>query len=316
MVCKRLPLLAVSTTLSWGVACFPGNLTVSTDGGTEGTASSSSSSGGMGNEAGSSSGDQRDGSATDGDASGEAGGALLVDDMTTTVKQISLPVPAGETPGWYYTYSDNPVSNNMGMQSIVIAPTQLVNTPVSPPVTNQDGSKIIGKICLGGGTDGSEAGTVVNFGGLGLNLAQGPPLDAAPLIGCQDTPPPVPFDASAYGGVSFYIFVDSSTGPTPSIRFNIPDTQTGDKCVQPVPLCVGSEAGCYDDFGADVPFVAGSWTKVTFKWSDLSQGGWGDSFPTLKTSQLIGMKWQANGGGVDAAAEAFHFCISDIDFTR
>jgi hypothetical protein len=38
-------------------------------------------------------------------------------------------------------------------------------------------------------------------------------------------------------------------------------------------------------------------------------------FTAMRTDQLIGMKWQANGAGVDAAAEPFQFCISDIYFT-
>jgi len=156
----------------------------------------------------------------------------------------------------------------------------------------------------------------VNYAGLGMSIVYAPqdsPMDPT----CPTGDPPVPFDASHYSGVSFYINVDpSDSGPPPSIHFDMPDTQTADHCVRPIPACALADAGgCYDDFGSDVPFTPGTWTKVKFVWSDLTQGGWGQPFGALKTNQLIGMKWQVNGPGPDAADETFNFCISNIYFT-
>jgi hypothetical protein len=64
-----------------------------------------------------------------------------------------------------------------------------------------------------------------------------------------------------------------------------------------------------------VTFTPGSWTKVSFKWDDLGQLLFGARYTAIKKDQLIGMKWQVNGPGPDAAAESFNFCISDIYFT-
>jgi hypothetical protein len=51
----------------------------------------------------------------------------------------------------------------------------------------------------------------------------------------------------------------------------------------------------------------------------LGQGTWGAQFGALRTDQLIGMKWQANGpGAVDGggpSGDSFKFCISNIYFT-
>jgi hypothetical protein len=301
-----LGLLAVSMAFGWAAACSSDNAASSPDSGASG--SSSGGGGGGSDGGGSSSGALRDSGVSD--AAGEAAGlGLLVDNMMATKgTQIALQVPASQVPGTFYVYSDVPVENASFMMSFIPASGQLLDAPVSPVVKNADGSQIAGEICFGG--------QVVSYAGLGMNLAQ-EPQDAPNDPNCPDGPPPVPFDASHYSGVSFYILVDASDGPTPSIHFGIPDSQTGDKCVHPKPACNLADAGgCYDDFASDVTFKPGMWTKVTYKWSDLSQGGWGQSFLSLKTNQLIGMKWQANGPGVDASASAsFNFCISDIYFT-
>jgi hypothetical protein len=275
-----------------------------------------------------------DGGVVDADATAEAGGlGLLVDNMTAMKgTQISLQVPPGETPGSYYAYSDYPTSNDLGMMSIVSGTSQLLDVALSSPVQQMDGSQIVGELCFGG--------NVVGYAGLGMSLAYGNPPDASPESGLSS---PVPFDASQYSGVSFYILVDPSDGPAPSIHFGVPDTQTADPVAWPTTACAASSSGdasdandgsdaaldagsasnpCDDDFGSDLTVTPGTWTKVAFKWAEMQQQSWGAMFPGgIKLDQLIGMKWQANGptvagvGGGDAAAESFRFCISDIYFT-
>jgi hypothetical protein len=312
--------------IGWVAACLdspPGG----SDGGTEG--STADSAGGDGTvsdretDAKTDSGGDGvlDRAASDGppltDAQVEGGGlGLLVDNMTATNgTQISLAVAPGETPGSYSTYRD-PNSHSIGT-------AQLSDTHVLPPVTNTDGSEIVGELCFGGGTNGSLAGTVVDYAGLNMNFAYGVPPDSAPDSGSSA----LPFDASSYSGVSFYIFAGVFDGPAASIRFGVPDTQTADPRAWPAAECAidggidGSSDGastsqpCDDDFASDLIVTPGTWTKVSFKWSDLAQQSWGVQFTALRTDQLIGMKWQANGAGVDAGAEPFQFCISDIYFT-
>jgi hypothetical protein len=286
----------------------------SSDAGPDGTGAGSSSSGGSSSSSSSSGSGSGSGTIHDSgitDAAGEAGGlGVLVDNMTTMRgTAIQLQVPAGETPGSYYTYSDQStlVSNYLGMMSVVTGTSQLVDAPVSPTVPNGDGSQIVGEICFGG--------RVVNYAGLGMSLAYGNPPDATPESGLST---PVPFDASHYSGVSFYILVSASdASPLPTLHFGVPDSQTADRTALPTSDCAVLDGGmCDDDFGSDLRFTPGQWTKVAFTWDELSQQGFGVPAPTaIKTNQLIGMKWQANGTGVDAAADVFNFCISDIYFT-
>lgn len=242
-----------------------------------------------------------------GSESGASALGLLVDNMTAkTGTQISLTVPTGDTPGSYYVYTDIPQENAALMMSLTQGTKQLADTPVSPLITNTDGSQISGELCFGG--------QVVNYVGLGMNLVYAPPGDAAPAGTLSS---PVPFDASKYSGISFYIKVDPQDGSAPSIRFGVPDTQTADPQAWPTSACAVADAGqCDDDFGAGVIATPGTWSKQSFKWSDLNQEGWGAPFAAIKQSQLIGMKWQANGAGPDASTlDSFNFCLSDIYFT-
>jgi hypothetical protein len=308
-------LVTVSSALVAVAACSSDNSpSAASDAGTDGTASSSGGSGGGGS--GSSSGASSSGSSSGGrepdggisDSSAETGGSgLLVDNMTAaTGTRIALVVPGGDTPGSYYAYSDYPVSAASGDTSSVTGTGQLKDVHLTNPITNADGSQIVGELCFGG--------TVVGFAGLGMNLVYGNPPDATPESGLSS---PIPFDASHYSGVSFYINVDPADGPTPTIRFGMPDTQTADPTAWPTSACTLMDGGkCDDDFGGSVTYTPGMWSKVSFKWNELALVGFGPNFSSIKTNQLIGMKWQANGAGADAAAvDSFNFCISTIYFT-
>jgi hypothetical protein len=226
--------------------------------------------------------------------------------------QIALKVPAGDTPGSYYAYSDVD-------SPFVTGTAQLDDTIFPTPITTSDGSKLTGEICFGG--------LVQTYAGLGMTLAYTKAADAA----ANALSSPTPFDASAYNGVSFYILVSpSDSGMMPMIHFGVPDTQTADPVAWPKTDCAANDAApgqCDDDFGGDVVVPPGTWTKVAFSFSAntpdalgdlaMAQEGWGALFPGgLRTNALIGMKWQANGAGTDGgASEPFNFCISNIYFT-
>ena len=313
-------LAVFSAALGWVFACTTDNSTGSTSDAGAGMGGSSSGAGQGGSSSGSGSGGSNEGG--DSMTAADAGNGLLVDDMTefdaSMPPPISMPPPGmGETPGGYYTYSDDPASNYLGMRGATTGTSNLGDTPVSPSVPEPDGTTISGAVCFGAGSLGAEAGMVVGYAGLGMNLVIGSPPYSLQDTVCSGSPP-FAFDASKYSGVSFYIYVDSSAGPDPNIRFNMPDTQTGDHCAKPTPACVAADGGtgdCYDDFGADVSFTSGTWTKVMYKWSDLAQESWGAQYTAFKNDQILGMKWQVNGGGVDAALDSFRFCISNIYFT-
>jgi hypothetical protein len=306
---KRAPLVlsAVSLSAAFAVlsACSSSNNTGPTSG-TSGTATgqtgSTGSTGGTGNTGSS-------GSNTPTDAGADASaGALLVDDMTMAPPSISisLEVPAGESPGSYYTYEDA-YSDSTGTMTLIESTGQLKDQAVTPPITNADGTTIQGELCVNG--------RVTEYAGLGLSFAYGHAADASPESGVSS---PVPFDASKYSGASFYIkTVGDDAGEPPSIHFSIPDTQTADPAAWPAAACDFDGGVCDDDFGTDVTITANNtWTKVTAPFLQLGQQGFGTSFPNgILSNRLIGMKWQVNGAGQEASITPFTFCISDIYFT-
>ncbi len=78
-----------------------------------------------------------------------------------------------------------------------------------------------------------------------------------------------PYDASAYGGISFYA---KGSG---QIRFAVAEsaiypTSLGGTCVSPTP----NDADCFNAHGKLITLAA-EWTKVEVPWTDLAQGNWG-----------------------------------------
>jgi len=234
-----------------------------------------------------------------------AGPGVLVDNMSADAgTQISLVVnrDAGLSPGSYYTYDDN--------NSLMTGTSQLADVPVSPAASDDaSGPPITGELCVNG--------TVFEYAGLGMSLVYAPPpADAAP----GSLSSPTPFDASQYSGISFdfYLAPAEAGAPLPdSIHFGVPDIQTADHAADPNSACALADASaCNDDFGGDVEFTPGQWTKNSYTWDSLQQETWGMQFTAINQKQLIGMKWQANNSaGADAGLESFNFCISNIYFT-
>ena len=225
--------------------------------------------------------------------------------MTPPIISIELPVPAGETPGSYYTYEDA-LSDSTGTMTLVESTGQLKDLPVSPAITNKDGTTIQGELCV--------SGRVTEYGGLGLSLAYGHGPDASADSGLSSA---VPFDASQFSGASFYIMtIGDDAGTPPTVHFSIPDTQTADPEAWPAAACNVDGGKCDDDFGTDAtPQANNVWTPILAPFSQLSQQHFGSAFDAILSNQLIGMKWQVNGNGADASITPFQFCISDIYFT-
>lgn len=292
----------------------------SPDAGGNGSSSGGSSSGGS-SSGGSSSGGgvDSDGNVADAgaqdasDATVEANTlGALVDNMTAptgTQNQMGssdaggAPLPAGASPGTYYAYLDP--------YSIGTITSALVDVPVAPPIAEADGSQIVGELCI--------KGRVTLYVGLGMSIAYAAKSTDA---SSGTTSSPTPYDASHYSGISFYIYEDPGDGgPLPQLHFGVPDTQTAGPEAWPGSACLdlgdGSSADCYDDFGSDINPTPGQWTKVTLRWVDLQQANWGAQYTSLKTDQLIAMKWQANGPVADSGVSdlPYNFCVSNIYFT-
>lgn len=144
-----------------------------------------------------------------------------------------------------------------------------------------------------GGANGSKHSMHVNgkigsaeivFAGLGVNFID----------------PKGPYDASKFGGISFFAKV--GPGSTNKVRLKIPDVNTdpdGKVCT-----------ACFNDFGADLTF-SGEWQKYTVPFSDAKQlSGWGAPNPSsIEKSKIYGVQFQVNDPGA-----AFDVWIDDIAF--
>jgi endoglucanase len=120
-------------------------------------------------------------------------------------------------------------------------------------------------------------------------------------MGCNMTDPKGPFDASKYGGVSFW----AKKGPnsTPKIRIKMPDIATdpeGNIC-----------AACFNDFGMDLK-ITEEWTKYTLLFNKLKQlKGWGSPHPgSIAADKLFAFQVQVNEKG-----QPYDIWVDDIGFT-
>jgi endoglucanase len=109
------------------------------------------------------------------------------------------------------------------------------------------------------------------------------------------------YDASAYGGISFWAKVGE--GSTTKVRLKVPDVDTdsdGKVCTE-----------CFNDFGSDLELTT-TWTKYTIPWSSLSQlQGWGAPRPgSLNAAKVFGVQWQVNAPGA-----SYDIWVDDVVFT-
>jgi endoglucanase len=119
-------------------------------------------------------------------------------------------------------------------------------------------------------------------------------------LGVNFIDPKGPYDASKYGGISFFAKV--GPGSTNKVRLKIPDVNTdpdGKVCT-----------ACFNDFGADLTFSE-EWQKYTIPFSSASQlSGWGSPNPaSIEKSKIYGVQFQVNDPGAP-----FDVWIDDITF--
>lgn len=145
-----------------------------------------------------------------------------------------------------------------------------------------------------GGVNGSQyaarmAGTVgkasIVYAGMGANL----------------TDPKGPFDASKYGGISFWAKRGASS--TPKMRFKVPDAATDPEGQ----IC----SACYNDFGMDLKLTE-EWTKYVVLFDKMKQErGWGSPHPGgIAKDKIFAIQFQVNDKG-----QPYDFWIDDIGFT-
>lgn len=120
-------------------------------------------------------------------------------------------------------------------------------------------------------------------------------------MGANFTDPKGPYDASKYGGISFW--AKRSPGTTPKVRFKIPDVATdpdGGVC-----------SACYNDFGIELKLTE-EWTQYIIPFTALKQErGWGAPHPRLiDSSQIFAAQFQVNDKG-----KPYDIWVDDLAFT-
>jgi hypothetical protein len=184
--------------------------------------------------------------------------------------------------------------------------------------------------------------------GLGFEFAQVPLYDAGTEAGTgavdasldsaanADVGPPmmtVPFDISAYKGISFWAKADIDSG-TLDIKVLFPDTDTDPRGG----VCNGLQAGignpsntsrCYNSYAVHLN-LTGEWQQFTVLFSDLKidptfgfqqpapflkEGA--DAGSTVGSENVYGINWQGQKNTIpDAGAVSIDFWVDDVYFLQ
>ncbi len=190
----------------------------------------------------------------------------LIDDGEDNNNQGAVKAGRG---GYWYTYVDD-------MGSTVNPPAGSVGGQFTMSEGGAQNSQFAARM------NGVLASGGVTFGAMGVNF----------------TDPKDVYDASKYGGVSFW--AKRGAGSIDTVRIKMPDTNTdpeGENCSK-----------CFDDFGTDIT-VTESWRKFVVPFSNLRQQGWGDKKRTVDKGQSFGLQWQAQVPGA-----SYDIWIDDIRF--
>ncbi len=120
-------------------------------------------------------------------------------------------------------------------------------------------------------------------------------------MGCNMSDPKGEYDASKYGGLSFW--AKKGPGTTPKVRVKVPDVATdpdGKIC-----------SACFNDFGMDLKLTE-EWTKYILLFDALKQErGWGAPHPRgIDKSKLMAVQYQVNEKG-----QSYDVWIDDLGFT-
>ena len=113
----------------------------------------------------------------------------------------------------------------------------------------------------------------------------------------------LPYDASAYKGVTFWAL--TSEGNTPNVHLTLNDVSTspeGGVCP------VDETDGCNDHFGAQLVLEPGVWKEFTFLFSELTQEGWGEPADAFSPNAIYAIQFTVDAG------EKFDVWIDDIAF--
>jgi endoglucanase len=122
------------------------------------------------------------------------------------------------------------------------------------------------------------------YGGMGFNFVD----------------PPEAYDASKFGGISF--FAKRGSSGQPKVRLKIPDVDTDPKA--------GVCKACFNDFGADLE-LSEDWVEYVLTWEDAKQmPDWGDPRPpAIQPNKIYAVQWQASTRSKD-----YDVWVDDVAF--
>lgn len=198
----------------------------------------------------------------------ECGPEGLIDDMEDNNNQTAVVEGRG---GYWYTYVDD------------------AGSTVEPPAGSQGGTFTQSE----GGANGSKfaarvhgklgAGSVI-FGAMGMNF-----------VDPKDT-----YDASKYGGISFW--AKKGPGGLDKVRVKVPDINTD----QEGGICTA----CFNDFGQDITLTE-AWQKYVVLFSKMRQQEyWGAPRPRkIDKTKVYGIQIQAQAPGA-----TYDVWVDDIKF--
>jgi hypothetical protein len=127
--------------------------------------------------------------------------------------------------------------------------------------------------------------------------------------GTSSTPTALPYNGTAYSGISFWAAAGVNTGAPTEVPIGLTTMDVawnGGVCTNK----------CQDFYRAIVPLTR-TWQRVTINFDDLAQAGWGDPQTPMKHDQLVGfIIWPNEGpdGGIDAYSHPFDVWIDDVRF--
>jgi hypothetical protein len=112
-----------------------------------------------------------------------------------------------------------------------------------------------------------------------------------------------PYNASAYHGISFWAKAGATSGSF--LRVSFPDKDTD-------PLggsCTGTTGAnsCFDHFGKSIALTT-TWTKITIRFTELTQQGFGNLVSAFDPATLFRISWDIPAGAT------FDVWVDDVSF--
>jgi hypothetical protein len=117
---------------------------------------------------------------------------------------------------------------------------------------------------------------------------------------------PQPYDARAYGGISFWAAFGGKNGPSFAVPVGIATMDTAN--FSPACLVAGRD-GCNDHYRTTTPPFTHDWRRYVVRFEDMVQEGWGIPQAAMRRDQMVGFViWPTQ------PVQKFDIWIDDIRF--